>query len=856
MTTPPTNPYWSRPAAQVAAAVASSADGLSAEDAERRLREFGPNRLREGNGQGALQALLKQFASPLVLILVFAASVSAAIGEWLDAAIILAIVTGSGLLGFVQEYSASRAVQKLRQQVSLKANVLRDGQEVEIPAEAVVPGDVVLLAAGSLIPADGLMLEARDCFVIQAALTGETFPAEKMPGVVAPDASLPERTNCAFMGTSVRSGTGRMLVTETGARTQFGQIAHRLNLRPPETEFERGIRQFGYLLTRVMLVLVMVAFAINVLFHRPVLEALLFSIALAVGLSPELLPAVITVTLGRGARAMAARGVIVRRLNAIENLGSMDLFCTDKTGTLTEGAVRLEQAADPDGNASLRVGSLAYLNASWETGIANPLDQAIVAAGVPTDFAPQDWHRLDEIPYDFQRKRLSVVGRGPGDEHLLIGKGAFATVLEVCTRVRDGAGERPLDAARRADLEQRFAAWSGQGFRVLGVASRRVPEQSAYTAGDERDMTFEGFLLFADPPKAGVRETLDRLAALGVKIKVITGDNRLVAVHVAEQVGIHNPRVMTGQDINQLKDEAFWHRAARTDLFVEVDPNQKEQIIRALRRSGHVVGYLGDGINDAPALYAADAGVSVDTAVDVAKEAADFVLLGPDLEVLRQGIEYGRTTFANTIKYIYMSTSANFGNMVSMSFASLFLPFLPLLAKQILLNNFLADIPAVGIATDRVDRTAVAAPHRWDIASVRRFMITFGLISSLFDVLTFATLLWLTDGSPPHFRSGWFVESLLTQLLVVLVVRTRLPCYRSRPGNLLLGLTEILVAVALAMPWLPGAGLFDFVPLPAGVVVAIVAIVGLYLLATEMAKRRFYRRPESGAAARRGVHQR
>ncbi|MES1993249.1 MAG: magnesium-translocating P-type ATPase [Pseudomonadota bacterium] len=834
--------YWSQPATAVVAALDSAAGGLTGAEAQRRLREFGPNRLRDAKGSGALSALVKQFASPLVLILLFAASVSLAIGEWLDASIILAIVAGSGLLGFAQEYSASRAVQKLRQQVSLKARVLRDGAPVEIPAEAVVPGDVVMLAAGSLIPADGLILAARDCFVIQAALTGETFPAEKLPGVVAPDASLPERTNCAFMGTSVRSGTAQLLVVETGARTQFGNIAHRLNLRPPETEFERGIRRFGYLLTQVMLVLVIVAFTINVLFHRPVLEALLFSIALAVGLSPELLPAVITVTLGRGARAMAAKGVIVRRLNAIENLGSMDVFCTDKTGTLTEGAVRLEQGVDPAGVDALRVRSLAYLNAAWETGIANPLDQAIVAGGAPVGFRPEDWRKLDEIPYDFQRKRLSVAGLGPADERLLICKGAFATVAEVCTRVCDGDQERPLDASLRAGLEQRFAAWSQQGFRVLGVASRRVPEQSAYTAAEEQSMTFEGFLLFADPPKAGVRETLGRLAALGVQVKVITGDNRLVAVHVAEQVGMHAPQVLTGQEINQLKDETFWHRAARTDLFVEVDPSQKERIILALRHAGHVVGYLGDGINDAPALYAADAGISVDTAVDVAKEAADFVLLGPDLEVLRQGIEYGRTTFANTLKYIYMTTSANFGNMVSMAFASLFLPFLPLLAKQILLNNFLADIPAIGIATDRVDRAAVDRPHRWNIAAVRRFMLTFGLISSLFDGLTFVTLLWLTDGSPLHFRTGWFVESLLTQLLVVLVVRTRLPCYRSRPGSLLLGLTAILVAVALGLPYLPGVAVFDFVPLPGRVMAAIVAIVGLYLLATEMAKRRFYRR--------------
>lgn len=837
--------YWHLPADQALAAVGSAITGLGEAEATRRLRAVGANRLHDGHGLGAWQALAKQFANPLVLVLLFAAGVSLAIAEWLDAAIILAIVAGSGLLGFAQEYSASRAVQKLRQQTSLKARVLRQGEEVEIPAETVVPGDIVLLAAGSLIPADGLILEAKDCFVIQAALTGETFPAEKQPGVVSADATLPERSNCAFMGTSVRSGTARLLVIETGERTQFGRIAQRLNLRPPETEFERGIRRFGYLLTQVMLVLVIVALVINVLLDRPLLEALLFSIALAVGLSPELLPAVITITLGQGARAMAAKGVIVRRLNAIENLGSMDVFCTDKTGTLTEGAMHLEHAVDPAGDDAVRVAGLAYLNASWETGISNPLDEAIVRHGAVAGFAPQDWRKLDEIPYDFQRKRLSVVGLAPNGERWLICKGAFATVLASCSTVRDGDGERPLDGARRAELEQRFAGWSRQGVRVLGVARRVVPEQAAYTAADETAMSFEGFLLFSDPPKAGVRATLARLAELGVAIKVITGDNRLVAEHVAAQVGIDRPRVLSGRDINQLKDEAFWRQAANTDLFVEVDPNQKERIIQALRHAGHVVGYMGDGINDAPALYAADAGISVDTAVDVAKEAADFVLLSPDLEVLRLGIEYGRTTFANTIKYIYMTTSANFGNMISMAFASLFLPFLPLLAKQILLNNFLSDIPAVGIASDRVDRVAVAHPHRWDIAAVRRFMLTFGLISSLFDLCTFAALLHLTDGSPAHFRTGWFVESLLTELLVVLVVRTRLPCYRSRPGPLLLGLTLALAVVACSLPYLPGAELFEFVPLPAGILAAIAAIVVAYLVTTELAKRRFYRRAET-----------
>ena len=606
-----------------------------------------------------------------------------------------------------------------------------------------------------MIPADGVLLEAKDFFVSQAVLTGELYPTEKAPGTVGEGASIAERTNCVFMGTSVRSGTARMLVVHTAMDTVFGGIADRLRLGSPESEFERGIRRYGYLLMRIMLVMALVVFAANIFLQRPPVDLLLFAIALAVGMSPELLPAIVTITLSQGARQMAAHGVIVRRLDAIENLGSMDILCTDKTGTLTEGVLSLDGAIDMDGRPSDAALRAACLNASLQTGLANPLDQAIVATARQKGIDVAAYHKLDEVPYDFMRKRLSVLVRGPerADAVTLISKGALDNVLEVCDRVKRDAEIVPLDDAGRDQIAQLFARFSGQGYRVLAVAQKPMPGSATCSRADENALIFIGLLLFLDPPKEGIQRTLKDLADLGIQVKVITGDNRLVAAHVAEAVGMQTPSIVTGRELNELHDEALWHVAERTDVFAEIDPNQKERIVLALQKLGQVVGYLGDGINDAPALHAADVGISVNQAVDVAKEAADFVLLEHDLDVLRQGVEQGRKTFGNTLKYISITTSANFGNMISMAVASLLLPFLPLLAKQILLNNFLSDIPAMTIGSDNVDRELIQRPRHWDIKSLRRFMVIFGSISSLFDFLTFGILLWAFNadaGAVPH----------------------------------------------------------------------------------------------------------
>jgi Mg2+-importing ATPase len=837
-------PFWSNPAEAVLASLRSTPAGLSTTEAAARLARHGPNRVAQGADQQAARLLLRQVESPLVLILIFGASVSLVLSEWVDAAIVLAVVLGSVITGFLQEFRAARAVQALRQRLALRVKAMRDGQAASVPAEALVPGDVVLLAAGNLVPADGLLLEARDFLVSEAGLTGESFPVEKQPGVVPPGAAVAARSNAVFMGASVRSGTARMLVVTTGGETEFGAIAARLRQPQSETEFARGVRGFGLMLLRVMVVMVLFVVAVNQALGRPLPDALLFAVALAVGLSPELLPAIVSVTLAAGARNLARRGVLVRRLEAIEDLGSMDVLCTDKTGTLTEGRIVLAEALGIDGTPSAGVMRLAFLNAALETGIENPLDTALEEAGRAQGLSVSGLRKIDEIPYDFQRRRLTIVVEHQSDPgmHQIIVKGAFAEVLAVCDRLATEAGPVPLTEARREALAALFRARGEAGFRVLAVAERRVPAQQRYGRDDEAGLTFRGFLLFLDPPKADAGDVIRTLAARGIAVKIVTGDNRYVAGHLARSVGLDANAILTGADLAVMNDEALWHAAPRTDLFVEIDPQQKARIVRALQRAGHAVGYLGDGINDAPALHAADVGISVEGAVDVARESADVVLLGADLDVLRQGVEDGRRTFANTLKYITITTSANFGNMLSMALAAPLLPFLPLLPKQILLNNFLSDLPMMTVAGDAVDLEHGQRPQRWNVKEVQRSMLVFGLISSLFDLIAFALLLWVAGAGEQRFQTGWFLLSLLTEIAVILVLRTRRAAWRSRPGRFLLATVLVVGGGALAIPYLGKAsGLFGFVPLSPGDMALLVLVVAAYVAATEAAKQIFWR---------------
>ncbi len=693
---------------------------------------------------------------------------------------------------------------------------------------------MVLLAAGGTVPGDCLLLQAQDLSLDEAALTGESFPAFKAPGQLAADTPLAGRANSLFMGTHVVSGTARAVVVGVGRDTEFGRVAERLRLRPPENEFERGVRRFGAFLLELTLVMVMAIFAFNLIFHRHLLDSALFALALAVGLTPQLLPTIISVNLSRGAARMAKAHVIVKRLASIENFGSMDVLCSDKTGTLTQGKVSIHSTLDARGRPSQRVLRYACLNASFESGFANPIDEALRRAGACERAA---YEKLDELPYDFVRKRLSVLLAGEGKK-LLITKGAFLPVLGICREaVEEDGGTRPLEELRPS-AERLYAELSAQGLRVLGVALREFPGQQAPRAELEKDMSFLGFLVLHDPPKPDSARTVAELHRLGVGLKVVTGDNHLVAASVARAVGLDPQAMLTGAELRVMKDEALLARAGRTQVFAEVEPNQKERIILALRKSGHVVGYLGDGINDASALHAADVGISVDGAADVAQSAADIVLLKKELAVLVRGVLEGRRTFANTLKYVYMATSANFGNMFSMAAASLVLPFLPLLPKQVLLTNLLTDFPEMAIATDHVDRDLLDRPRRWDIRAIRRFMLIFGSLSSLFDLATFALLLWLLKSSPAQFRTGWFLESVVSACLIVLVVRSRKPLTASRPAPALLGATLAVVAAVTALPFTPLGGLFGFEPLPLLFFPVLMGVVAVYIMAAELLKRR------------------
>lgn len=826
--------------------VKSNIEGLSTRAVAERLAHR-KRRSRKASDRSAWRLLLNQFCNPLVILLLVAMIISLALGERMDVLIVWVVVLMSTLLGFWQEFRAANAVASLLAVIQTKATVLRDGKQSEVPVEGIVPGDLVILSAGDTIPGDGLLIESKDLFVDESTLTGESHPAEKIVGPVPLNALQNERTNSVFEGTHVVSGMARMLVIHTGGETEFGRISERLRLRAPQTEFELGLRHFGQMLIKITLVFVIFIFGINVIFHRQASDSFLFALALAVGMTPELLPAIVSITLARGAKRMAQEHVIVRRLSSIENFGSMDVLCSDKTGTLTEGRVTLRGAHDAQGRASQLTRLYGVLNATFETGFINPIDEALRAEDL-TEI--RTYTKIDEVPYDFIRKRLSiVVGRAaPGSSQMMITKGAFSNIMDVCTNVSTQNGLVTMESMER-ELQQRFADYCKDGFRVLGLATRDMTGDPIINKDDEREMTFEGFLLFDDPPKAGAVEAIEELRMLGVDFKVITGDNRLVAKRLSLQMGMKNPGILTGDALHDMSDAALTNRVSGVAIFAEIEPNQKERILIALRKAGHVVGYLGDGINDASALHTADVGISVEGAVDVAKEAADIVLLRHDLGVLALGVRNGRITFANTLKYIYITTSSNFGNMFSMAGASLFLPFLPLLPKQILLNNFLSDLPALAIVTDAVDPEQVSRPRRWDQRFIRRFMIAFGLVSSVFDYLTFGVLILVLRAGEAQFRTGWFLESLMTELFIVTVIRTHRPLYKSRPGRLLAVATLLVAGGTLILPYTWLGGIFGLVPLPWIFMLTLASITLLYLMASECLKQVMFAQLEERRSA-------
>jgi Mg2+-importing ATPase len=834
--------FWQQPLTELQSRLGASAAGLSSSEAARRLKQTGPNVLRPPFKRALIIQLLARFRNPLVIILLVASAISAVTGDVTSFVIISSIVIMSVTLDFIQEHRAGKAAEALRRSVAIRVLARRDGKGLDVPVADLVPGDIVWLAAGDLVPGDGRVLEAKDFFVNQALLTGEPYPVEKFPRDL-PDASLEmvDAANSVFMGTSVVSGSATMLICRTGPDTSLGEIADTLTAKAPPTSFEQGTQRFGMLIMRFTVLLVLFVLLVNAFFHRPWLESFLFAVALAVGLTPELLPMIVSVTLARGAMRMAGKKVIVKRLESIHNLGSMDVLCTDKTGTLTEARIRLERHVDGFGRDSSRVLELAYLNSFFETGLKSPMDDAILEH---KEIDATGWRKIDEVPFDFERRRVSVLIDN-GQYRLLAIKGAPEDILRLSTSYEENGEEnlQPLDESVRARIQELYEELGRDGFRVLGIAWRREgPDHPHAVVSDETELVFAGFAAFLDPPKESAAEALSALAGVGVAVMVVTGDNEIVTRHICEKLGLPITGVLTGTEIQGMDEQALSARVEDVNLFCRVNPAQKNRVILALKRRGRVVGYLGDGINDAPSLHSADIGISVDSAVDVAKGAAEMILLERDLNVLYEGVLEGRRTFGNIMKYIMMGTSSNFGNMFSMAGATLFIPFLPMLPVQILLNNLLYDVSEIPIPLDSVDEEYLTHPRHWNMNFIRNFMLTVGPVSSVFDFLTFFVLLAYFHAGEKLFHTGWFIESMATQVLVIFIIRTRRNPFRSRPNPWLALCVLAIVMLAAVFPFTPLGTSFGFVRPPFSFYTVLAGMVVIYLLAVEGVKQWFFRR--------------
>jgi Mg2+-importing ATPase len=831
---------WREPVARLLAGLETTIAGLSATSARQRLAQYGLNDAAADKHRPLALQFLARFRNPMIVILMIASAMSAATGDVASFGIIAVIVLLSISLDFVQEVRAQNAVEALRRSVAVQATVRRDGHALSLPIDQLVPGDIAELIAGDLVPADCRLLESRDLYVNQALLTGEPYPAEKLVGDMARGTeNATGASNAVFAGTSVISGTAVVLVCRTGAGTALGHLATSLSEKPPATAFAVGIRRFGMLIMRFTIFMVLFVLVVNLSFHRPRLQSVMFAVALAVGLTPELLPMIVTVTLARSALQLSKRRVIVKRLSAIHDLGAMDMLCTDKTGTLTEARIKLLRTVDGRGADCARTYEAARVNSNFESGMKSPLDEAIIAAR-PFDMG--GWTKIDEVPFDFDRRRVSVLVEHEGKRHLIV-KGSAEDVLRLSGHYHAEDGQaQPLDAATRSAFEATLDGLGAQGYRALGVASRLVgADQLTAAVCDESALLFLGFAVFLDPPKASAGATIRAMAEAGVAVKVLTGDNEQVSRHVFQELGVAVTGVLTGAALETLSDEALLGRLPQVNLFCRINPQQKHRVLLALRRLGHVVGFLGDGINDAPALHAADVGISVDGAADVARAAADMILLDHDLSVVHEALIAGRGTVLNVSKYVLMGASSNFGNMFSMAGAALILPFLPMLPIQILLNNLIYNVSEVAIPFDCVDAEAVTGPVSWDVKLVERFMLVFGPISSMFDFLTFYALLHLFGAGEALFQTGWFLESMMTQLLVVFCIRTRRLVFRSGPGRFLVGMTAGAVALAIVLPLLPVGRWFGFVPPPSIVFAYVLMATLAYLTLVELAKIPFYR---------------
>lgn len=827
--------FWTYQPKKLLELLDSRSTGLTDGEAYARLKAQKPAVAKHSYLVRQLLFFARQYSNPLILLLIVAAVLSGILKEYSDSIIILAVLLMMGVFSYMQERFASKAVEDLQQGLHNKSTVLRSSIEKDIYTEEVVQGDIVLLNAGDIIPADGLLLESNDLHVNESALTGESFPVEKFSGEVKAAASIHEISNSVYKGTSVVNGTATMLAVHTTENSEFDRITARLAGMSKQNAFEKGVTRLGYMILYVTVIVSVLILIINILLNKPVFNSLLFSLAIAVGLAPELLPAILTVTMATGAKKMALKHVIVKRLDAIQNLGEMDVLCSDKTGTVTEGVVKLDACLDYNGKVSDAIKRYAFINAYFETGFNNPIDDSLRSlpgidiAGI---------NKTDEVPYDFIRKRLSIVVEERG-KHTMVTKGALKNVLDVCSKAMNVTAETVgIDQVKSA-IDELGSSKNEMGYRCLGVAIKDVSNDPVINKDDESDMTFIGVLTFQDPLKEGIKNSLASLRANGIKLKLITGDNMAVSKHIASELGIDTGRVVSGEDLLRINKDTLQRMVSNYDLFAETEPSQKEAIITALQANGHTVGYLGDGINDAQALKCADAGISVNTAVDVARESASVVLLDKNLDALIDGVVEGRKTFINTQKYIFLTTSANFGNMFSMAVLSVVLPFLPLLPTQILLNNFLSDIPTLAIARDRVDDQLVKKPTGWNVAGIKKFMLVFGFQSSVFDMLTFLLLLYMFRTAPDIFRTAWFLESLTTEVLIVFVIRTRKPFMKSRPSLYLLVLSASVLFIAFILPFLPLGSLVGLVPLPTSAVMIVVGVSLAYGFTSELLKRKY-----------------
>jgi P-type Mg2+ transporter len=817
----------------------TTSEGLTTDEAERRVAAQGLNEPARAHLRAAFRDLVRAAANPLNVILLLAAFASTTLGAPADATIIGTIVLLSTALNYWQVFRSERAMRALHSRLAPTATVKRDAKWTEIERRRLVAGDVIHLSAGDLVPADARLLQATDLHIQQSALTGESMPAEKRAHADALACGGPESAALVFLGTSVLSGTATAVVFATGSHTGFGGIVEELAERPEETDFERGMHRFSMLILRTVLFFVLFVLIVNIALGRDAFQSLLFSVALAVGLTPEFLPMITTVTLAQGALRMAREHVIVKHLPAIQNLGSIDILCTDKTGTLTAGAMSVEASLDATGAVSDRALHLASVNSHFQTGIRSPLDDAVAKAC--TGASLTTYRKTDEIPFDFERRRLSVV---VADEegYLLVAKGAPESVLAVCCACDRGEARVPLGEAQTRQCIDIFQALSAKGLRVLAIAYKRVPHADGFTAADERDLTFAGFVTFSDPMLEGVRECIAQLAQDGVRVKILSGDNELVARHVCTQAGLDVKRVVTGDEIESMDVAALSQVAETVDVFARLSPTQKYRIIRTLKARDHVVGFLGDGINDAPSLHTADVGISAAGATDIARESADIILLERRLDVLHAGIVAGRRSYGNVLKYLLMGTSSNFGNMFSMAAAAAWLPFLPMRPTQILLNNLLYDLAQLTIPTDNVDAALIRRPQRWNVRLIRSFMLIVGPVSSLYDFLTFYVLLYVFRFDEGLFQTGWFLESLATQTLVLFVIRTIARPWKDRPSLPLTITTLLVVLIGAALPYTPLASPLGLHPLPASYFVFLVLVTITYLAVVEIVKRRVMKR--------------